>query len=121
MNIETFREYCLSLPCSTEALPFDNNTLVFKVKDKIFAITDLDEFKSINLKCAPEKAEELRAEYVQVNPGYHMNKKHWNTVEMDGYIEDKLLKEWILDSYKLVVQKLKVGDRNEVLELLNEA
>jgi predicted DNA-binding protein (MmcQ/YjbR family) len=67
----------------------------------MFAATDLDAFKSINLKCEPEKALELREEYAGVLPGYHMNKKHWNTVMMDGSIPDTLVREWILHSYDL--------------------
>jgi predicted DNA-binding protein (MmcQ/YjbR family) len=90
----------------TEEFPFDANTLVFKVMDKMFALTDVDNFESINLKCDPERAIQLRDEYEAVQPGYHMNKKHWNTVLMDGRVGDKLIKEWIDHSYELVVQSL---------------
>ena len=90
----------------TEEFPFDANTLVFKVMGKMFALTDVDNFESINLKCDPERAIQLRDEYEAVQPGYHMNKKHWNTVLMDGRVGDRLIKEWIDHSYELVVQSL---------------
>ena len=113
MHIEAYREYCLSLPAVTEELPFDEVTLVFKVGGKLFALTNIDLFQSINLKCDPEKATELRELYAGVKPGYHMNKKHWNTVSTDGSIPDQLLKGWTKDSYDLVVAGLpkKVRER----------
>jgi len=106
LNIEGFRSYCLGKKGVTEEFPFDQNTLVFKVMGKMFALTDLDNFESINLKCDPERAAELREEFPAVTPGYHMNKKHWNTVLMDESISDKLLKTWIDDSYSLVAASL---------------
>ena len=106
MDIEQLREYCLSKPDVTEAFPFDEVTLVFKVCGKIFALTSLDTDPSINLKCDPELAVELRERYPAVQPGYHMSKIHWNTVILDGSISDKLIKEWIDHSYWLVVSKL---------------
>lgn len=106
MNIEEFRDYCLSKKGVTEEFPFDQVVLVFKVKGKMFALTDTDEFESINLKCDPEIAAELRERYPAVLPGYHMNKKHWNTLLMDGSLPDKLIKKWIDDSYELVVKGL---------------
>ena len=106
MNIETFRKFCLSLKGVTEEFPFDDQTLVYKVMGKIFALADVDFFESINLKCDPEEAIELRERYPAVIPGYHMNKMHWNTVKMDGSIPDKLVCEWIIKSYTLVVEKL---------------
>ena len=106
MHIEAFREYCLQLPGATEDFPFGEETLVFKVRGKIFALTHIDTFESINLKCDPEKAVELREQYEAVLPGYHMNKKHWNTVLTDGSVPDLLLKEWTKESYELVVQSL---------------
>lgn len=102
MDIEYFRNYCLSLPDVTEEFPFGPDTLVYKVKGKLFALTGLDTFESINLKCDPEQAIELRERYASVLPGYHMNKQHWNTVLMDQLIPDKLLIEWIKNSYDLV-------------------
>jgi predicted DNA-binding protein (MmcQ/YjbR family) len=85
-----------------EEFPFGEDTLVFKVNGKIFAITDVETFEGINLKCDPEKAVQLREQYDAVQPGYHMNKKHWNTVVMDGSVSDKLVREWIDHSYELV-------------------
>jgi predicted DNA-binding protein (MmcQ/YjbR family) len=106
VNLETFRTYCLSKKGATEDLPFDEDTLVFKVAGKIFAITDLTNFTSINLKTDPEKGVELREKYEAVTPGYHMNKKHWNTVQMDGSVPLRELKQWIDESYDLVVAGL---------------
>ena len=106
MNIEAFREYCLNKKGVTEEFPFDETTLVFKVMGKMFALTDLEGEFSINLKCDPDKAIDLREKYTAVNPGYHMNKQHWNTVSDDGSVTDDLLFSWIDDSYDLVVKKL---------------
>jgi len=114
MHIEDFRSYCLSFPSTEETLPFDENTLCFKVKGKIFAICDIMGFESINLKCRPEKAIELREEYEGVIPGYHMNKKHWNTVMMDHSIPDDRVREWIEESYWLVVKGLPKKVREEL-------
>ncbi len=103
MDIETLRAYCLSKPGAEETLPFGPDTLVFKVTGKIFLLTGLDsEDLRFNLKCDPDKALELREEFPCVQPGYHMNKKHWNTVLVDGSVPSKQLKEWIDDSYELV-------------------
>ena len=106
MNIEAFRSYCLSKKGVTEEFPFGEDTLVFKVMGKMFALTDVELFESINLKCDPEKAVQLREEYPAVLPGYHMNKKHWNTVLMDEGLGERLIKEWIDKSYDLVVASL---------------
>lgn len=107
MNIEEFRDYCLSKKGVTEELPFDEITLVYKVLGKMFALTGMDGDFSINLKCDPDKVIELREEFPdKVLPGYHMNKKHWNTIVVDGRISDKLLYTWIDDSYSLIVKKL---------------
>jgi predicted DNA-binding protein (MmcQ/YjbR family) len=105
MNIEELRYYCLSLPEVSEHFPFDETTLVFKVNNKMFALTDLEGSLSVNLKCDPEHAIELREQYPAVKPGYHMNKKHWNTVEIDGSISDTILKQWIEMSYGLIAKK----------------
>lgn len=96
----------------TEEFPFGPNTLVYKVKGKLFALTDLEMFESINLKCDPEEAIELRERYAAVKPGYHMNKTHWNTVTMDSSISNALLKKWIVDSYNLVRSKLPKSKRS---------
>ncbi|MEI8115190.1 MAG: MmcQ/YjbR family DNA-binding protein [Bacteroidia bacterium] len=106
MNIEEFREYCMSKPGVTEEFPFDEVTLVFKVAGKVFVLTNLDGDWSLNLKCDPERAIELREQYPAIQPGYHMNKVHWNTVMMDGSLSQKLILELIDHSYQLVVAKL---------------
>jgi predicted DNA-binding protein (MmcQ/YjbR family) len=106
MNIETLQQFCLSLPHTSEELPFGPDTLVYKVKGKMFALTNLDSFSSINLKCDPEEAIELRERYEAVTPGYHMNKKHWNSIAIDNSINDTLLKKWIRNSYDLVAATL---------------
>jgi len=112
MNIEDFRTYCLSKKGVEEAFPFDEVTLVFKVVNKMFALTGLDaeEFR-VNLKCDPEKSVELRELYVDIIPGWHMNKKHWNTVYFERELEDKLLYELVDHSYDMVVKGLKKKDR----------
>jgi predicted DNA-binding protein (MmcQ/YjbR family) len=102
MNIETLREYCINKPQATEGFPFGEDTLVFKVKGKVFALANLDGDLSINLKCDPDYAIELREKYPSVTPGYHMNKKHWNTVILDGSVPDKEVFAWIDRSYDLV-------------------
>ncbi len=102
MNIETLREYCLSKPGVSESFPFDEDTLVFKVLNKIFLLTSLDASLSINVKCDPERALEWREQYPCVIPGYHMNKKHWNTVLIDGSLSDDQIHEMIDHSYHLV-------------------
>ena len=112
MNVEEFRMYCLRKKWVTEEFPFDENTLVFKVMGKMFALTDVDLFNSINLKCDPEKAIGLREQYPAVIPGYHMNKKHWNTVHVDGSFSNELFKELIDHSYELVVKGLPAKLRN---------
>ena len=106
MNIESFRTYCLIKKGVTEEFPFDAETLVLKVMGKMFALANVNDFASINLKCDPENAVELREKYAAVQPGYHMSKKHWNTVLIDGSIPDKLLRQWIDESYQLVVSGL---------------
>lgn len=111
MNIEEYRSYCLAKKSVTEEFPFDNETLVFKVAGKMFALTDITNFASINLKCDPEKAVELRDQYPAVLPGYHMNKKHWNTILLDGSIPTKLLQIWIDESYDRVVNALPKRER----------
>ena len=108
MNIESLREYCLSKSGAEETLPFGPDTLVFKVDGKVFLLVGLDDEQlSFNVKCDPDKAIELREEYACVLPGYHMNKKHWNTIVVDGSVASKQLKEWIDWSYELVSQKKK--------------
>ena len=117
MNIEQIREYCLKKKGVTEELPFDEETLVFKVAGKIFLLASLESIPlQINLKCDPEKAIELREEYESVQPGYHMNKKHWNTIIIDGSVSISKIFEWINDSYNLVAAGLK---KSELKKLKN--
>jgi predicted DNA-binding protein (MmcQ/YjbR family) len=111
MDRELLREYCLSKPGVTESFPFDENTLVFKVAGKMFLLTDLLDSFSMNVKCDPEKAIDLREHYSCVLPGYHMNKRYWNTIMIDGSINDMLLFEWIDHSYNLVVESLPRKER----------
>lgn len=106
MNIESLRNYCIGKKGVTESFPFDKNTLVFKVKGKIFALANINEFDSINLKCAPSKAIDLRAEFQSIQPGYHMNKNHWNTVYCHAELSNQQIKKLIDDSYQLVVEQL---------------
>lgn len=108
MNIEELREYCLKKKGVTEEFPFDEVTLVFKVMGKMFALTGLDnEDPSVNLKCTPEYAVELREQYPDdIFPGYHMNKQHWNTVNYSGGLKDSFVKELVDHSYNLVVSGL---------------
>lgn len=106
MNIESFREYCISKKGVTEEFPFDSQTLVFKVIGKMFALTGIDLFESVNLKCDPVWSMELREKYTSITPGFHMNKKHWNTVTIDGSLSDVFIKKLIDHSYDLVVAKL---------------
>ena len=106
MNIEEIREYVLSLKNVSESFPFGNDTLVFKVNNKIFLLASLSsEVLQFNVKCDPEYAVELREQYSCILPGYHMNKKHWNTIIVDGHLSAKQLKEFIKDSYSLVAGK----------------
>jgi len=103
MNIEELRDYCISKAAVTESFPFDETTLVFKVAGKMFLLTDLVDALSMNIKSTPEKVIELKELYSSVLPGYHMNKIHWVTVMIDGTISDNLLKQWIDESYNLIV------------------
>ncbi len=116
MNIEELREYCIGKRGVTEELPFDEDTLVFKVMGKMFLLTDLENPDSINVKCDPLKAIELRERYPAVQPGYHMNKRHWNTVLLDGSVPDDLIFQWIDESYDLVVAGLPLKIRKKLKE-----
>jgi predicted DNA-binding protein (MmcQ/YjbR family) len=103
MHIELLREHCISKKAVTEEFPFDEDTLVFKVAGKMFALTSLKNPDSVNLKCDPELAEELRQSYEGVIPGFHMSKTHWNTVIFNSDVDDNMLLKMVDDSYKLVV------------------
>jgi predicted DNA-binding protein (MmcQ/YjbR family) len=105
MDVEQLREYCVSKPGVTEGFPFGEDTLVFKKDGKIFALVNLDGDLSINLKCDPALAIELREKYESVNAGYHMNKKHWNTINLNGTVPDKEILSWIDHSYDLIAGK----------------
>src|SRR5436189_6371998 len=112
MDVEEFREYCLAKGGVTESTPFGETVLVFKVAGKMFALAALDDMPStVNLKCDPDLALELRDRYEQVQPGYHMNKKHWNTVVLDGVIPEREIRKMVDDSYELVVQSLPKAKR----------
>jgi predicted DNA-binding protein (MmcQ/YjbR family) len=112
MNAESFRAHCLSKTAATEGTPFGPDNIVFKVRGKMFALLALDEVPPrVNLKCDPDLALELRDLYEQVEPGYHMNKKHWNTVVLDGVIPERETRKMIDHSYELVVQSLPKGKR----------
>ena len=116
MNIETLREYCLLKKQVTEDFPFGESTLVFRVLNKIFLLVSLDSDPlQFNAKCEPEKAIELREQYDAIQPGYHMNKKHWNTVIIDGSISTALIKEMIDDSYNLIVHSLPKKLKQELM------
>lgn len=106
MNIEELREYCIKKENVEETFPFDQETLVFKVDGKMFLLCGINEYPvQFNVKCDPELAVELRAEHTCVLPGYHMNKKHWNTVVCDGSVSKKIVFQWIDNSYELVRKK----------------
>jgi predicted DNA-binding protein (MmcQ/YjbR family) len=114
LNIEEFRDNCLALPGATEDTPFDLDTLVFKVGGKIFALTSISTFSSVNLKCEPEFAVQLREEFDYVLPGFHMNKKHWNTVQIGTGVTVAQLREWTRHSYELVRASLPRAIREEI-------
>jgi predicted DNA-binding protein (MmcQ/YjbR family) len=115
MNIEEFRDYCLSKKFVTESFPFDEQTLVFKVAGKMFALSGLEHSPSkVNLKCDPERAIDLRAEYDEIIAGWHMSKKHWNTVTIEGSIPNKLIIELIDHSYTLVVKSFTLKKQREL-------
>jgi predicted DNA-binding protein (MmcQ/YjbR family) len=106
LNIEELREYCLQKPGVTEGLPFGEDTLVFKVGEKLFLLTSITQGDRFNVKCEPELAVELRERFTEVQPGYHMNKKLWNTVYIDGALTKKQLLEMIDHSYDQVFKGL---------------
>lgn len=115
MNIETLQEYCLSKKAVEETLPFGPDVLVYKVAGKVFLLCPLDsEQFQFNVKCDPDLAIELRDQYRCVLPGYHMNKKHWNTIIGDGSVSDKILKQWIDHSYQLVFDSLSKKEKERL-------
>jgi len=120
MTVTDYYDYCLALKGVTEHFPFDEDTLVFKVGGKMFALSSLTGWEnntpSANLKCSPERALELRAEYDGIKPGFHMSKTHWNTIAVNDDVPDKLLRELITHSYELVFSSLTKKVREEVLK-----
>ncbi|WP_413999963.1 MmcQ/YjbR family DNA-binding protein [Flavobacterium sp. W1B] len=121
MNLETYYEYCLSKKGVTEHFPFDEDTLVFKVGAKMFALSSLDKWEkgqpAVNLKCDPDRSAELRAEYDDINAGFHMSKMHWNTVSINRDVPDGLIQKLIDHSYDLVFKSLTKKLQNEIQEL----
>lgn len=114
MNIEALREYCLNKPGAEESFPFGETTMVFKVGNKIFLLAGLEERKTFNAKSDPDRAVELREMHSEVTPGYHMNKNHWNTVDMEGRLTNKQLQEMIDESYELIFKSLSKKLREEI-------
>jgi predicted DNA-binding protein (MmcQ/YjbR family) len=114
VNIEIFRQHCLGKKGVTEEFPFGENVLVYKVMGKMFALTSIEDFSRISLKVDPENSVELQEKYPSVQPGYHLNKRHWITVLIDGSLSDKLIRGWIDDSYELVVQKLTKKEKSSL-------
>ncbi|MGO4904756.1 MmcQ/YjbR family DNA-binding protein [Flavobacterium sp. W20_MBD1_R3] len=123
MNLETYYEYCLSKKGVTEHFPFDDDTLVFKVGGKMFALSSLQQWEkgepAVNLKCDPERAVELRADYQEIQPGFHMSKIHWNTIAVNKGVSDVLIKQLVDHSYELVFKSLTRKLQNEIQELQN--
>ena len=118
MNVESLRQYCLSMKAATEDLPFGPDTLVFRVMGKIYALMSLDaELCQVNLKCDPDYALELREQYADIVPGYHMNKKHWNTVYCENALDAALIRQLVQHSYDLIVKSLPKADK-EALALM---
>jgi predicted DNA-binding protein (MmcQ/YjbR family) len=114
MTLAFLRDYCLSLPGVTEDTPFDPTTICFRVGGKIFAITDLENFEYVNLKCDPERSAELRERYPGITPGYHMNKKLWNSVSVQGTVPDALILELTQHSYELIRDSLPLKVRQNL-------
>jgi predicted DNA-binding protein (MmcQ/YjbR family) len=114
MDLEKIREYCLAKLGVTEGFPFDNQTLVFKVGGKMFALIDIENPVSVNVKCEPEKAVELREQFHAISPGYHMNKKHWNTIQLNQDLSHQLIVNCLDHSYQLVFQSLSKKIRSEI-------
>ena len=123
MNLETFYDYCLSKKGITEHFPFNDDALVFKVGGKMMALSSLSQWEngnpSVNLKCNPEYAQELRTQYDGIIPAFHMNKVHWNTVAINNAVSDSFVKKLIDNSYDLVFKSLTKNIQNDILEMEN--
>jgi len=121
MNLENFYQFCLSKNGVTEHFPFDEDTLVLKIGGKIFALTSLSDWENesptVNLKCNTEKALELRADFEDIQPGYHMSKIHWNTININKCVSDKMINELINHSYELIFNSLPKKSQQEILEI----
>ena len=117
MNIETVRDYCLSLPLVTEDFPFDDQTLAFRIMDRIFVCMDMERPEWVTMKCNPDRALELREEYVEIEGAWHWNKKYWTQVNLYGHLDDELIRSLIRHSYREVVRKLKKAERLEHPEI----
>jgi len=118
MTFRDLYDHCMSKPAAEETFPFGEDVLVFKVAGKMFALTNTERLPlSVSLKCDPEHAIQLRERFAAVQPGYHLNKAHWNSVDLDGSIPDEEVRRWIDDSYALVLQGLSRADRNRLLPL----
>ena len=117
MNVESIREYCMSLPGVTEDFPFDISALAFRIQGKIFAMIDLDQPKWFVLKCQPELAQQLREEHSEIAPAWHMNKRHWNQIDIYGHLSDNLMQALIRHSYAQVVKKLPLTVRQQHPEI----
>ena len=118
MNIEEYRNFCLALPGVTEGFPFGPETMVFKVMNKMFALSNIETYDFVNLKCDPERAILLREEFEGISPGWHMNKVHWNSVKTSADVDDELFRELIQHSYDLIVDSLPKKSKEE-LKLLS--
>ena len=105
MDVLTFRDYCLSLPMTEETTPFDETTLVYKVGGRMYALADMVDFTAVSVKCDPDRAVELRERYAEVQAGFHLSKRHWNTIRTNGDLPDAFLREQIRNSYLLVLRQ----------------
>ena len=122
MAVESLREHCRIKPGSQETFPFDLHTLVFKVAGKMYALCGIGgDTLELSLKCNPDEAEALRSAYPAVKPGYHLNKRHWNTVTLDGTVEDEVILEWLDGSYERVVAGLTRRDREALANQVDKA
>lgn len=117
MTLEEIRNYCLNKKGVTEDFPFDEETLVLRVMNKMFLLTNIYPPLKVNLKCDPERAIELREKYEEITPGYHMNKQHWNTVDLEGTLKHDFVFELIDHSYELIVNSLKKAQKEELKNL----
>ena len=122
MNIEEYRDYCLSLPCVEESTPFDDDVLVYKVGGKMFTAASISTFNHFAVKCDPDIAIELREQYSDITPAYHFNKKHWNDISVIGKLSDEFQREHIFASYMLVATKniTPKALRMEIIEIIKK-